>query len=190
MKHKAKILFELASSFFRIGLFTFGGGYAMLPLMEREVVEGRKWINENDVLDILAIAESTPGPLAVNMATFVGYRMAGIFGAISATGALALPSVVIITIISVFFSKLRDNLWFGYVFKGIRSGVLMLMLNAVIKFGRKCPKKLVSFIMLFAAFAIAVFTDVDIAFVILGAGLLGIIYHVLIVKDISEGEEK
>ena len=111
MKGKMKLLGELFAVFFRIGLFTFGGGYAMIPLIEREVVEGKKWISSDDVLDMLAIAESTPGPLAVNSATFVGYRMGGAIGSAVATIALAIPSVVIICIISLFITACATSRW-------------------------------------------------------------------------------
>ncbi len=186
MKDKLRYIKELFWVFFKIGLFTFGGGYAMIPLIEREIVEGKKWIDENDVLDMLAIAESTPGPLAVNTATFVGYRMAGVAGAAMATFALALPSVVIICIISLFITQFQENHWFQYVFKGIRSGVLVLMVNAVIKFGKKCPKHITTYVLLLAAFALAVFTDIDIAFVLLGAGIIGIIYRVIFAKEVLD----
>ena len=186
MKGKFSLLGELFTVFFRIGLFTFGGGYAMIPLIEREVVEGKKWIDENDVMDMLAIAESTPGPLAVNTATFVGYRMAGVAGALIATLGLALPSVIIICILSFFITEFKQNLWFQYVFKGIRSGVLVLMTNAVIKFAKKCPKQWTTYVLLTAAFALATFTNIDIAFVLLGAGVLGILYRCIFVKEVLD----
>ena len=180
---KMRYFKELFWVFFKIGLFTFGGGYAMIPLIEREIVEDKKWVTEYEVLYMLAIAESTPGPLAVNTATFVGYKMAGVSGAAVATFGLALPSVVIICIITLFLTQFRDNHWFEYVFKGIRSGVLVLMLNAVIKFGKKCPKHFLTYILMIAAFALAVFTDIDIAFILLGAGIIGIIYCIFIAKE-------
>ena len=184
--NKLQILKELFGVFFKVGLFTFGGGYAMIPIIEREIVEGKKWMDENDVLDMLAIAESTPGPLAVNSATFVGYKMGGALGSAVATIGLAVPSVTIICILSAFITQFQENAWFQYVFKGIRSGVLVLMLNAVIKFGKKCPKKVLSYIMLAAAFIIAVFTNVDIAFVLLGAGIIGILHQVFVAKEVLD----
>lgn len=186
MKSKLRYLKDLFWVFFKIGLFTFGGGYAMIPLIEREIVESKKWVTENDVLDMIAIAESTPGPLAVNTATFVGYRMAGVLGAAVATFGLALPSVVVICVISGFITQFQENLWFQYVFKGIRSGVLVLMVNAVIKFGKKCPKQIMTYVMLLAAFALAAFTDIDIAFVLLGAGVIGIIYRTIFAKEVLD----
>jgi len=186
MKGKMKLLVELFVTFFKIGLFTFGGGYAMIPLIEREVVEGKKWISSEDVLDMLAIAESTPGPLAVNSATFVGYRMAGVLGSAFATIGLAIPSVVIICIISLFLTEFQENVWFQHVFRGIRSGVLVLMVNAVIKFAKKCPRKITTYVLLTAAFVLATFTAIDIAFVLLGAGVLGIIYRCIFAKEVLD----
>ena len=133
----------------------------MIPLIQREVVEGKKWISSDDVLDMLAIAESTPGPLAVNSATFVGYRMAGVLGSAFATIGLAIPSVVIICIISLFLTEFQENVWFQHVFRGIRSGVLVLMVNAVIKFAKKCPRKITTYVLLTAAFVLATFTAID-----------------------------
>lgn len=184
IRQRIKLCGELFWVFFKIGLFTFGGGYAMIPLIEREVVEGKKWISEEDVLDMLAIAESTPGPLAVNTATFVGYKMTGVIGSAAATIALALPSVIIICIISMFIFSFMENEWFLYIFKGIRSGVLVLMVNAVIKFGKKCPQNIRTYVLLTAAFVIAAFTNIDIAFVLLGAGILGIAYRVLFAREV------
>ena len=183
MKGKMKLLGELFAVFFRIGLFTFGGGYAMIPLIEREVVEGKKWISSDDVLDMLAIAESTPGPLAVNSATFVGYRMGGVIGSAVATIALAIPSVVIICIISLFITQFKENMWFQHIFRGIRSGVLVLMVNAVIKFAKKCSKYWLVYAMMIAAFLLAAFTDIDIAFILLGGGIAGIICRVFLMKE-------
>ena len=186
MKGKLKLLWELFYTFFKIGLFTFGGGYAMIPLIEREVVEGKKWISSDDVLDMLAIAESTPGPLAVNSATFVGCRMAGVLGSAVATIGLAIPSVVIICIISLFLTEFKENVWFQHVFRGIRSGVLVLMMNAIIKFAKKCPKLWYVYVVIAAAFVVAAFTEIDIAFILLAGGLFGIILRGFIMKEVAK----
>lgn len=93
MKEKLKKVFQLFITFIKIGAFTFGGGYAMVPLIQRETVEKKKWINDDDILEIVAIAESTPGPIAVNSATFVGYKTAGVLGAAAATIGVVLPSL-------------------------------------------------------------------------------------------------
>ena len=103
---KLKQLFFLFLTFFKIGLFTFGGGYAMIPIIEREAVDRKNWISKDEFLDILAIAESTPGPLAINSATYVGYKVCGVLGSVFATLGVVLPSFIIIFAISFFFSCL------------------------------------------------------------------------------------
>ena len=100
MKEYFKKLFTVFITFFKIGAFTFGGGYAMIPLIQRETVENHKWISDDDILDIIAIAESTPGPIAINSATFVGYKVAGFWGSFAATLGVVLPSFIIILVIS------------------------------------------------------------------------------------------
>ena len=107
MESKTKKIFQLFLVFLKIGAFTFGGGYAMIPIIQKEIVENKKWITDDDILEIIAIAESTPGPIAINSATFVGYRVAGFFGAMLATLGVVLPSFVIILLISFV---LRDFL--------------------------------------------------------------------------------
>ena len=98
----AKVLLQLFVSFLRIGLFTFGGGYAMIPLIQKETVENKRWISDEDILEIIAIAESTPGPIAINSATFVGWRVGGFLGALLATLGAVIPSFAVITVIFVF----------------------------------------------------------------------------------------
>ena len=130
---KLKDVFTLFFTMFKIGLFTFGGGYAMIAIIEREIVERKKWIDHNLFLDIVAIAESTPGPIAINMATYVGYRVAGIFGSIFATLGIVLPSFLIIFAISFVFDAFLSLQWVKYAFMGIQACVAFLILNAGIK---------------------------------------------------------
>ena len=121
MKEKLKKVFQLFITFIKIGAFTFGGGYAMVPLIQRETVEKKKWINDDDILEIVAIAESTPGPIAVNSATFVGYKTAGVLGAAAATIGVVLPSFTIIYFISFVIDKFENNTAVKYAFSGIRA---------------------------------------------------------------------
>ena len=109
MKSKLKIIFDLFITFLKIGAFTFGGGHAMIPLIQKETVEKKGWISDEDIFDVVAIAESTPGPIAVNSATFVGYKTAGFFGALAATIGVVLPSFVFIFIISGVLREFRVN---------------------------------------------------------------------------------
>lgn len=147
-KPTLKKLIGLFLVFFRIGLFTFGGGYAMLPLIQKEIIEKKKWISEMELLDILVIAESTPGPVSVNTATFVGQHVAGFFGAFFATLALIIPSFVIIFVISLFFDDFIKIKWVSYAFRGIQAAVAVLVINAAIKLFKKMKKTAISIIML------------------------------------------
>ena len=130
---KIKNALQLFWTFFKIGLFTFGGGYAMIAVIQREIVERKKWIEQEDFLDIIAIAESTPGPLAINSATYVGYKRCGVLGSAFATFGVVLPSFVIIFAISFFFDAFLSLQYVRYAFRGIQACVAFLILNAGIK---------------------------------------------------------
>jgi chromate transporter len=126
-----KTLFSLFLTFSRIGAFTFGGGYAMIPLIQREASQKRGWVSDEDILEIVAIAESTPGPIAINAATFVGYRVAGIPGAVCATLGVVAPSFLIILAIASVLREFQENLYVQYAFRGIRAAVLALIIKAL-----------------------------------------------------------
>ena len=127
---KAGILFW---DFLKIGAFTFGGGYAMIHLLERQFVARRKWLDKEEFLDMVAVAESTPGPVAVNSATYIGYKVDGVIGALSATVAVCLPSFVIIYLISLFLDQFLTLTYVAYAFKGIQACVVYLILSAAWK---------------------------------------------------------
>ena len=133
-------MLELFLIFMRIGLFTFGGGYAMIPLIEHQCVEKRSWISHEDMMDMTVIAESTPGPIAINVATMVGYRRAGFAGAVAATVGVALPSFVIIYIISMFLEGFLEIPVVANAFRGIRIAVGLLIFNAGWNMFRKMKK--------------------------------------------------
>ena len=132
MHQKKQRVWELLLVFLKIGAFTFGGGYAMIPLIQREMVDNKKWISEKDILDIVAISESTPGPIAVNAATFVGYHVAGVAGATAATVGVVLPAFCIIACLAAILPKLEQLRAVQYAFWGIRVGVLALLLRAAV----------------------------------------------------------
>ena len=132
MSEKLRKILTLFLTFFKIGAFTFGGGYAMIPLIQKEVVENKKWITDDDILEIIAIAESTPGPIAINSATFVGYRVCGFWGAFFSTLGVVLPSFVIILIISFILNEFQNIKAVQYAFEGIRAGVLALLVKALL----------------------------------------------------------
>lgn len=121
------MLLRLFTTFFKIGLFTFGGGYAMIPLIQREVIEKHKWIDEKDFLDMLVLAQSTPGPIAVNTAVFVGYKTAGVAGAIMTTLGTILPSFIVILLLALFFAEVRDNRYVDAAFRAMRPAVVALI---------------------------------------------------------------
>ncbi len=144
---KENKLLTLFLSFFKIGLFTFGGGYAMIALIEKEFIEKRKWIDHNEFLDIIAIAESTPGPIAINSATYIGYKIGKVFGAALATLAVSIPSFIIIFIISLFFDAFLKIEYVGYAFKGIQACVIYLILSAGIKMIKELKKTVLNIIL-------------------------------------------
>lgn len=137
---KFKTCLKLFLVMFKIGLFTFGGGYAMISLLESELVAKRKWLENDEFLNVVAIAESTPGPVAINAATYVGYKLAGVWGSLSATIAVALPSFSIIFLISLFFDAFLSLQYVAYAFDGIQVCVIFLILSAGVKMLIKLEK--------------------------------------------------
>ncbi len=135
------LLSELFVTFAKIGLFTFGGGYAMIPLIEHTCVEKKQWITHDEMMDVTVIAESTPGPIAINCSTFVGYRRKGWAGAIAATVGMVLPSLIIIYLISLFLDRFLEITWIAHAFMGIRIAVGLLILDAALKMIRKMKKE-------------------------------------------------
>ena len=145
---KLKNALKLFLNFFKIGLFTFGGGYAMVAVIERELVERKNWINHEEFLDVVAIAESTPGPIAINSATYIGYKRAGVLGAFMATLGVVLPSFIIIFLISLFYEKFIALKYVQYAFNGIRAGVAYLIISAGIKMFKKLEKSFINVLFL------------------------------------------
>ena len=135
------LLLNLFLTFAKIGLFTFGGGYAMISLIENQCVERKKWLTHDEMMNITVIAESTPGPIAINCATFVGYKQAGLVGSLIATLGIVLPSFIIIYVISMFLNQFLEILWIANAFKGIKIAVGLLILDAAITMIRKMQKK-------------------------------------------------
>ena len=136
-----KILLDLFLVFFKIGLFTFGGGYAMLALIEDICVEKKKWITHEEMMDITVIAESTPGPIAINLATYVGYKLRKIPGALIATIGMIIPSFFIVFLISQFLDRFLEIKWVSSAFQGIKIAVAILIIDAAVKMIKKMKKK-------------------------------------------------
>ena len=146
------MLLSLFLTFFRIGAFTFGGGYAMIALIENICVTQKKWITHEDLLNVTVIAESTPGPVAINCATFVGFRQKGVAGAAAATLGVVLPSFIIIYLISMFLDRFLEIAWVASAFRGIRIAVGILILDVGIRMIRKMPREPLRIAILVCAF--------------------------------------
>ncbi len=172
-------LFKLFLTFLKLGAFTFGGGYAMIPLIQKEMVEKHKWITDEEMLDMFAIAESTPGVIAVNTATFVGYKVGGILGALLATIAITTPAFLIISVISLIFTQFLALEWVSYAFSGIRVAVVVLIINAALKLGKVVPRTLFNIVLFGIAAALAIFTSINVVFILLGAMVVGIIANLI-----------
>lgn len=146
------ILADLFLTYFRVGAVTFGGGYAMIPILEREIVKKKNWVTEEELLDYYAISQCTPGVIAVNAATFVGYKMKGVLGAIVATLGVITPSIIIITIIANMLSAFSENTYVESAFRGISIAVCALVLTTIIKLLKKNVKNIFSVFMAAGAF--------------------------------------
>lgn len=173
----SKITLQLFLTFLKIGAFTFGGGYAMIPLIQKEVVENKKWLTDKDISDVIAIAETTPGPIAINAATFVGYKTKGIKGALAATLGVVIPSFAIIILIAVAFQKYMKYEIVANAFWGIRLAVIALMVKAFISMFKQCPKNAVSYGLAVVALVLVGIFHINVLLIIIGAALVGIIYH-------------
>ena len=174
MKQKCKLYLQLFLTFMKIGVFTFGGGYAMIPIIENEISVKKKWISGEDLLEVVAISETTPGPIAICAATFIGHHLGGVFGAFCATFGVVLPSFIIIYLISLFLRAFEEIRIIQYAFFGIRAGVLALLVKAVVTMFKKCPKNIVAYLIMAASFAAVAFFSVNVIIVIVGAAVIGL----------------
>ena len=186
MRVSPKRLWQLFVTFLKIGGFTFGGGYAMIPLIQKETVENKGWITEDDILEIIAIAESTPGPIAINSATFVGYRTAGFWGAVCATTGVVLPSFFIILVISYVLRQFQEIKAVQYAFNGIRAGVLALLFKALWTMYKKSPKGWVSYVVMAGAFLATAFLKINVLYVIIACAVFGIVTSLLAKKEVEQ----
>lgn len=179
---KPKHIFELFWIFFKIGAFTFGGGLAMLPLIRRELAERKKWISDEDMLDMLALAECTPGVIAVNSATYVGYSVGGFWGSLLATIGVILPSIIVITIISFFYQTFLENKVIAQIFYGVRIGAVVLILNALMKLYKVLKKDYMSYGFIVVALVFALLLDIPTITIIIFGMLIGAIFAVISAK--------
>lgn len=170
------MLLSLFTTFFKIGSFTIGGGYAMVPLIQSEVVDRKKWLTSDEFVDTLAIAQSTPGALAVNMSAFIGYKKGGILGAILATLGCSLPAIIPILIIAIFFNKFMDIKIVQRAFKGLRPTVAALIVYSVYKIALAGKiKKLWYILTIICTLSIIIF-KLDPLIIILVSGIAGVVF--------------
>ena len=177
-----KQLLDLYFTFFRIGAVTFGGGYAMLPILQREVVEKKKWATEEELVDYYAIGQCAPGVIAVNVGTFIGRKYKGIPGGVIATLGVVSPSVVIITVIAALISNFADIGWVQDALGGIRICVCVFIFNAVRRLIKSAVKDKVTLLLYLVLFAAAVFLDFSPIYAVLIAGVLGVVFTKLGVR--------
>ncbi|MBR5614346.1 MAG: chromate transporter [Clostridia bacterium] len=188
--NKFKELLKLFFAFFRIGAFTFGGGYAMLPMFEREIVEKYKWATMEELMDYFAIGQCTPGVIAVNTATFVGHKNYGTIGGIVATLGVITPSVIIISLIASVLSVVYDNPVAKHAFKGVGVAVSAILVQAVLKIGKSGVFDWFTIIIAAAAFVISMFFDVSTIIIVVLAGAAAILYKSALQRmSKNEGED-
>lgn len=170
-----KELFNLFSTFFRIGGLTFGGGYAMLPMLEKEVVDDKKWATSEELLDYYAVGQATPGIIAVNTATFVGYKVKGVIGAVFATSGVILPSLVIIMIIATCLQNFAKYEIIQHAFSGIRVAVAVLIIDAIIKLWKNSVTDKVGIVIFIITFILGVFLNISPIYIVIASALLGLV---------------
>ncbi len=175
-------LFTLFRSFFKIGLFTFGGGYAMIPLIEAEIIDRRKWLARDEFLELLTLAQSAPGPIALNTAVFIGYKVRGIRGAVASALGAVMPSFLIILVIAIFFAEVRHNVVVDAAFKGMRPAVVALIVVPTLSLARGMHPALIGVVIL-SALAVWWFGFSPIYLLIAGAAA-GILWTTRIRKEV------
>lgn len=190
-----QILLDLFLTFAKVGLFTFGGGYAMISLIEDTCVRKKQWITHEDMMNVTVIAESTPGPIAINCATFVGYKQKGLPGAVMATLGMILPSFLVILLISTFLEHFLEIAWIANAFKGIRIAVGILILDAALKMIRKMPKKRMPLAIMICAAALMLLVnlfswDLSSIIIMLAAGVVSLSLFIMGKASIKGGAPK
>ncbi|MCT4620468.1 MAG: chromate transporter [Marinisporobacter sp.] len=172
-----KIILEIFMTFVKIGAFSFGGGLAMLPFIEKEIVNKYHWITSNEFIDMIAIAQMTPGPIAINSSTFAGYKVAGVFGGLAGSIGIVIVSFILITILAKYFMKIKDHKATQAVFKGIRPAVLGLILSAAVSIGKTAlidvKSVLIAMIVLFSLKKLKLHPILAISL----AGLMGVVLY-------------
>ena len=177
--NRFKTYISLFASFFKIGLVTFGGGLAMLPILKRDLVDSKGWLTEDEILDYFAIGQSTPGIIAVNVATFVGYKRAGMIGSIFSTSGIVFPSLIIISLIAAFVSNFNELVWVQKALKGINVAVSVLLVKAVFSFGKKTVFDLCTFLIAALSFVLMFVFKVQGVWIVIGSAFLGCFFQTI-----------
>lgn len=171
-----KLLIDLYKTFFKIGIFTFGGGYAMLPLLQREIVDNKKRVKEEEIMDYYAIGQATPGIIAVNTSTFIGYKLKGDLGGIIASLGFISPSIIIITILAKFFTNYNSLVQVQYAFSGVRIAVCALVLNTVVNMVKKTCDRKIKFLIFLLTFVAVGFFAISPVIVVISVGVFGLVF--------------
>lgn len=194
MKENIKLLIELFTTFFKIGSFTFGGGFAMIPLIEKEVVDKRSWVKKEEIIDVFAVSQTIPGAVAINSSSIIGYKIAGKKGSIVATLGVVLPSFLIIIIIAACFSKFQDQPMVKAAFSGIRGCVVGLIAAAAYSVGKSAIKDKMGVIIFITTVIFIAFFNVNPIIMIVAGGLVGFVLYQFTPKfidgPIKEGDKK
>ena len=187
---KLRCLCDLFFSFARIGLFTFGGGLAMMPMMQKELVDKKQWITEEDLIDYYAVGQSTPGMIAVNVSTFVGYNQLGILGGIVATLGMVTPSIIIITILAGLINSIDEYPVVQKALRGINVAVAALFTSVIVKFVKKTIKKPLHVLLMLISFTLVYFFKVQSFWIILAAILCGVVITTVSIRKAAKQEEE
>lgn len=176
----------------KLGAFTFGGGYAMFPLLQREYSQNKGYFTDEEMLDMLAVAQSLPGMLSINACIIIGYRLCSVPGAIAAVIGVSLPSLIVMSIISFFYVQFSSNPYVTAALKGIRVAVIGLLVQAVIKLGKQGVRGTFGWILAITAFLFSMFSNIHLIFIILAGGIVGILYTYISqsTQDELESEQK
>jgi chromate transporter len=172
-----KVLLDLFLTFFKIGMFTIGGGMAMIPVIEREIVDKKKYIDKEEIIDAFAVSQSLPGVIAINSAIYVGYRIAGFLGAVASTLGVVLPSFIIILAIAILFTNITGNVWVDKALTGVKAGVAGVIVTAIIRIGKRIIRNVFAIVLAIIAFILAAVFDVSIVIIVLAGALSGYLYY-------------
>ena len=190
MKEKFQCYVQLFTAFFQIGLFTFGGGMSMLPMLQKELVESKKWLTDEEILNYFAIGQCTPGIIAVNVATFCGYKRAGLSGAITATIGIVCPSWLVITLIASSISRFSEIEWLQRAMKGVYIAVAALLTRTVFTFGKKIITDGITAAIAIAAFLAMTVWNISGILIVLAAGIIGFCAQMIKTRIRSRGDSK